>query len=262
MSENAVLLTIDQRGIAEITLNRSELHNALDDQHIRLLTSKLESVAQDSKVKAVILSANGISFSTGHDSEWMRRMVEFNREELQRDAGLLTRLLHVLDTLPKPTIAKVQGSAFGIGVGLVACCDVAIASSAALFSFSEVRLGMIPAQIAPYIIRAMGERPARRYFISAERLNAGKAKRLGLIHQVVESDELDASTEQLIKHLLINSPAAMVAAKQLIAEIGARGVNTAVSEHCIERIVDIRLSAEGQEGIRAMIEQRKPGWMA
>ncbi|WP_337883243.1 enoyl-CoA hydratase-related protein [Chromobacterium haemolyticum] len=261
MTVESVLLAVDPKGIATITLNRAELLNALDDNTVGLLTAMLETLAEDPSVRAVVLTGSGISFSAGHDIDWMRRMAGFGREELERHARLLAKLLRTLDTLPKPTVAKIQGSAFGLGAGLVACCDVSIASSEALFSFSEVKLGVIPALVAPYMVRAIGERSTRRYFMSAERFNAGKAKRLGLVHQVVESDELDMAVDFLINHLLINGPAAMLEAKRLLADIAGLGVGEDSMEICIQRIVSVRLSEEGREGIQAMLETRKPSWM-
>lgn len=261
MTVESVLLAVDSKGIATITLNRAERLNALDDSGVSLLTAMLETLAEDVGVRAVVLTGSGISFSAGHDIDWMRRMADFGREELERHARLLAKLLRTLDTLPKPTVAKIQGSAFGLGAGLVACCDVSIAASEALFSFSDVKLGVIPALVAPYMVRAIGERATRRYFMTAERFNAGKAKRLGLVHQVVESDELDMAVDFLINHLLINSPAAMLEAKRLLADISSQDVSEAALETCIQRIVAVRLSEEGREGIQAMLEKRKPSWM-
>ncbi|WP_434629352.1 enoyl-CoA hydratase-related protein [Chromobacterium sp. CV08] len=261
MSTDAVLLTVDKQGIATVALNRADLHNALDDETISLLAATLETLAEDATVRAVVLTGNGISFSAGHDPDWLRRLSQFSASELNRYAQQMARLLHTLDTLPQPTLARVQGSAFGLGVALVACCDIAIGVSEALFSLSEVKFGQIPALAAPYLVRAIGERAARRYCISAERFNAGKAKRLGLLHQVVENDELDAAVQHLLDHLRLNSPAAMRAAKHLLGEIGSQEITPQVMQRCIEHSLAVRMSDEGREGIHALIEMRRPGWM-
>jgi methylglutaconyl-CoA hydratase len=199
-----IRLSTDARGVATVTLNRPELHNAFDHETLDLLNATLETLSEDDTVNAVVLAANGLSFSAGHDIDWMRRMAGFSADETRQHIQLQAQLLATLDTLPQPTIARVQGSAFGLGAGLVACCDVAICSSEALFCFSEVRLGLSPAVFSPYIVRAIGERPARRYFITGERFNAGKAKRLGLVHYVVENDELDASLQHQLEQLQLN----------------------------------------------------------
>lgn len=256
-----ILQSVDDKGIATITLNRAELHNALDDGMILQFTAVLEHLIADGRVRAIVLAADGISFCAGHDSAWMQRMTGLDNEELKQHGRLLANLLATLDSCPKPTIARVQGSAFGIGAGLIACCDVAIGVSEALFCFSDVRLGVIPAIVAPYVIRAIGERAARRYFITAERFNAGKAKRLGLIHQAVENEELDLAVEQMVRQVLVNGPQAMAAAKRLVRELGGRAIGTDTIELTIERIAQVRSSAEGQEGIAAFIEQRAPTWL-
>jgi len=261
MIQPSVLLHVDPRGVATVTINRPELHNAIDDDTVSLLAATLETLAEDDSVRAVILTGEGISFSAGHDSDWMRHMASFSETELRRDAQLLAQLLRTLDTLPKPTIARVQGSAFGLGAGLVACCDIAIGASEALFSFNEAKLGIIPALSAPYIVRAIGPRATRRYFVSAERFNAGKAKRLGLLHQVVELDELDSAVEHCASHLLLNGPQAMREAKQLVDLIGSRSLDNALIEDTITAIVRVRSSEEGREGIHSFLEQRKPRWL-
>ncbi|MDN0082266.1 enoyl-CoA hydratase/isomerase family protein [Crenobacter sp. SG2305] len=261
MHQTTVLLHVDPRGVATVTLNRAELHNAIDDETASLLTATLETLADDDSVRVVVLTGSGISFSAGHDSDWMRHMASFSEAELRHHAQQLSRLLRTLDTLPKPTIARIPGSAFGLGAGLVACCDIAIGASEALFSFSDVKLGVIPALSAPYVVRAIGPRAARRYFVSAERFNAGKAKRLGLLHQVVELDELDSAVEHCASHLLINGPNAMRAAKQLIALIDSRELDDDLLEDTIDAIVKVRASEEGREGIHAFLEQRKPNWL-
>ncbi|HJV07925.1 MAG TPA: enoyl-CoA hydratase-related protein [Chromobacteriaceae bacterium] len=261
MKMEPILLSVDSRGVATVTLNRAELHNALDHETIDLLIATLETLAEDSSVKVVILTGQGISFSAGHDMQWIQRLAEFSPAEIEREARLSSRLLSTLDNLPKPTIARVQGSAFGMSVGLVACCDLAIGVSEALFSFSEVKLGLIPAVAAPYVIRAIGQRAARRYFVTAERFNAGKAKRLGLIHQVVENDEIDMAVEHAVRLMLLNGPQAMLQAKQLVNDIGSQPLSHESLELTIKRLVETRHGSEGREGVNAFIEKRTPNWL-
>ncbi|WP_028535337.1 enoyl-CoA hydratase-related protein [Paludibacterium yongneupense] len=256
-----ITLAVDPRGVATVTLNRGELHNALDGDSTAYLIAVLETLADDDSVKIVILTGSGISFSAGHDIDWLRRQADFTEEELSRDASLLSRLLETLDSLPHPTIARVQGSAFGIGVGLVTCCDIAIAASGALFGFSEVKLGTVPAVSVPYLIRTIGARAARRYLISAERFNAGKAKRLGVLHQVVELEELDAAVEQAVHQLLLNAPQAMREAKSLVNRLSGLGVGSEARTDAIATLTRVRQTAEGKEGIAAFIEKRAPGWL-
>src|SRR5689334_10987047 len=198
MTQPSVSSSIDQRGVATLTLNRPQIHNAFDDQLISALTHELGVLEHDRDVRLVVLAAEGRSFSAGADLNWMQRMAKYSEGDNIRDAVALANLMRVLDTLSKPTIARVQGAAFGGGVGLVACCDIACASSAAVFCLSEVRLGLIPAVISPYVIAAMGQRNARRYFLTAERFDAQQALRIGLVHHVVEPEALDATLSQMI----------------------------------------------------------------
>ncbi len=256
-----VTLSVDHQGVATVTLNRPEVHNAMDGEMIGFLQATLETLADDESIRAVILTGKGISFSVGHDVEWTRTLAEHGPEEVHRYASQLVRLLQLLDNLDKPVIARVQGSAFGPAVALIACSDLCFAVSDALFGFSEVKLGVTPSVIAPWVIRAIGERSARRYFVTAERFNAGKAKRLGLVHQVLEPDELDAAVNHAISQLLINGPQAMAEAKQLVNRLASLGTRQEAIDAGLESIVKIRTSTEGREGIQAFLEQRKPDWI-
>ncbi|RQW29200.1 enoyl-CoA hydratase/isomerase family protein [Rhodobacteraceae bacterium CH30] len=255
-----ILLSQDSRGVATIRLNRPDLHNAMDDEMVGLLTHTLRQVAADESIRVVILTGNGINFSAGHDMAWLQRIAGASADEIAQQARLVTTMLHTLDTLPQPTIARVQGSAFGIGAGLISCCDIAYGVSEALFSFPDTRIGAIPASIAPFVLRAIGERAARRYFLSAERLNAGKAKRLGLLHQVVEDEELDSAIALQVSNLLCNGPQAMHQAKCLINDLALLGTTREAMELAIHRASETRSSQEGREGLRAFIEKRKPHW--
>ena len=259
---DAILYSLDTRGVATLALDRQELHNAFDDALIQALTAKLEEIDADPAVRVLVLTGTGISFSAGADINWMRRMAGYSRDENLRDATYLAALMQRLDTLRMPTIARVQGSAFGGGTGLIACCDIAVAVSDALFCFSEVKLGLIPSVISPYIVRSIGASAARRYFMTAERFNAGKAQRLGLVHKVVERDELDSTIGLFVEQVLHNGPAAMTAAKQLVADVYAQPIDGTLIEMTTNRIADVRSSAEGKEGLSAFLDKRKPDWLA
>lgn len=248
-------------GVATLTLDRPEVHNAFDDAFIAELTAELERLAARRELRAVVLRANGKSFSAGADLNWMRRMADYSDEENIADALALGRLLQTLDDLPKPVIGRVQGAAFGGGVGLVACCDIAVASQNVSFSLSEVRLGLVPAMISPYVVNAMGERQARRYFVTAERFSAREAQRLGLVHEVVAETELDERIEALLRQIKTNGPAAMAAAKALAADVSRGPLDDAMARRNAECIARMRASPEGREGIAAFLEKRKPAWI-
>jgi methylglutaconyl-CoA hydratase len=260
---NSTILThIDERGIATLTMNRPELHNAFDDILIDELTDELKCLAVDGRVRVVCLAGSGKSFSAGADLGWMRRMATYTREQNLADALALAGLMQTLNGLNKPTIALVHGAAYGGGVGLVACCDMAIAVKQACFCLSEVRLGLIPAVISPYLLAAIGERACRRYFLSAEQFDAMEACRLGLVHEVVEDvDALQERGKQLSEQLLRNGPCAMVEAKRLIAAVSGHPLDDALICDTAARIADRRVSTEGQEGLSAFLEKRKPGWV-
>jgi len=208
----------------------------------------------------VVLAAKGKSFSAGADLNWMKRVARYSEAENIRDAVALASLMRTLDAMTKPTIARVQGAAFGGGVGLVACCDIAVASAAATFSLSEVRLGLIPAVISPYVIAAIGSRNARRYFLTAERFNAHEALRIGLVHSVVQGSELDNAVDGILDELLRGGPKAISAAKDLIAHVAHRPIDQLLAEETATRIAQIRVSPEGQEGIAAFLDKRPASW--
>ncbi len=259
MSE-PMLLTEIRDGVATLRMNRPDVHNAFDDALIGALTSELRRLDASPEARVIVLAANGKSFSSGADLNWMRRMAGYTREENRRDAMALADLMRTLDRVQKPTVARVQGAAFGGGVGLVACCDIAVASTAASFSLSEVRLGLIPSVISPYVIAAIGERHARRYFLTAERFDAAEARRIGLVHEVVERDRLDDAVASLVGHLRQAGPQALAAAKRLVADVGRRPMDDALSAETAGRIAAIRVAEEGQEGLSAFLDKRKPDW--
>ncbi len=257
-----IQLRLDADGVATVTLNRPEVHNAFDDQLIAGLTARLRELDADQAVRVVVLAANGKSFSAGADLNWMKRMARYSEAENLRDAVALGDLMHTLSALKKPTIARVQGPAYGGGVGLVACCDIAIGTPAAAFSLSEVRLGLIPAVISPHVIAAIGERQARRYFLTAERFDAAEAHRIGLLHSVVEEGRLDEIVQAMIDHLLKGGPRAQAASKSLIQAVVNRPIDRKVVEDTAERIARIRVTPEGKEGIAAFLEKWAPAWTA
>ncbi|MDP7241191.1 MAG: enoyl-CoA hydratase/isomerase family protein [Rhodospirillales bacterium] len=247
--------------MARVTLNRAEIHNAFDEVLIRRLTETFQELAGDKAVRLVVLQANGRSFSAGADLDWMKRSAEYAFDENLTEARRLAEMIRRLDTLPMPTIALVQGAAIGGGVGLVAACDIALAADAAVFSFSEVKLGIIPSVISPYVLRAIGERAAGRYVLTGERFDAAEALRIGLVHAVVPADGLDSASEALTNTILANGPEAVAAAKRLIADIAGQPIDGALIEETARRIAEIRRGAEGREGVGAFLEKRKPNWL-
>ena len=260
MESKHILTETREDGVATVTLNRAEVHNAFNDTVIADLTGVLRRLGDDDKVRAVVLRADGKSVSAGADMGWIQRMANYGHAENLADAGALAELMRVLNFLPKPTVARVQGAAFGGGVGLVACCDIAIASDAVSFSLSEVRLGLIPAVISPYVVAAIGERAARRYFLTAERFGADEALCIGLVHQVVPADQLDSAVDTILTRLSEGGPTAPRAAKDLIFTVAHRPIDAGLIHDTAERIATIRASAEGREGLAGFLEKRKPAW--
>jgi methylglutaconyl-CoA hydratase len=258
---SALLTKIDEKHVATLTLNRPLIHNAIDDTLILELTNALRDLESKPQVRAVLLTSNGSSFCAGADLHWMRRMASFSQEENLRDAEALAGLLRRLSVLAKPTMAVVQGPAYGGGVGLVAACDIAIAADSAVFSLSEVRLGLIPATISPYVIGAIGARAARRYFLTGERFTAAEALRLGLVHEVVVADQLQRVAERTLGALLEGGPRAQAEAKRLVADVTNKPLEPALLDETAKRIASVRASAEGREGITAFLEKRKPNWV-
>ena len=259
MSQDPLQTDINQ-GVGTIRMNRPDVHNAFDDGFIAALGAELRRLDALPEARVIVLAASGKSFSAGADLNWMRRMAKYSQAENLRDGMALAGLMRTLDGMRKPTIARVQGAAFGGGVGLVACCDIAIASMEAVFSLSEVRLGLIPSVISPYVIAAIGEREARRYFLTAERFDAVEARRIGLVHEVVNIDALDAAVANMTAHLLKGGPQALAAAKKLIVDVSRRPMDDALLAETARRIAAIRVEAEGQEGLAAFFDKRPPAW--
>ena len=266
MSETTNPVLVEQRGaVAHVSLNRPELRNAFDDTLIATLTDTLRRLASDTSVHVLVLGGSGTAFCAGADLNWMKRMAGYTREQNYEDALGLAGMLTVLARFPKPTIARVHGPAFAGGMGLVAACDIALATAIASFCLTEVKLGLSPATISPYVIRAIGERAARRYMLTAERFDAHEAHRLGLVSEVLPAGDtaaLDARIGALLDELLAGGAGAQREIKELIDAVAGRTVDDAVIRDTARRIAEIRVSEEGREGIAAFLGKRKPTWLA
>jgi methylglutaconyl-CoA hydratase len=256
-------IVIEKQGpVGIVTLNRPEKHNAFDDELVAELTGSLRSLEADEATRVVVLSAAGRSFSAGADLNWMRRMAGYSKEDNQRDAMHLAALMRTLCHLGKPTIARVQGPAYGGGVGLVACCDVAVASHDASFALSEAKLGLIPAVIAPYVVAAIGERAARRYFLTGERFAAAEAWRLGLVQELAQDNvEIDERVGEIVEAMLVCGPVAQREAKEIIRAVANRPITGELIQDTAERIARIRSSPEGREGVASFLEKRRAAWL-
>ena len=256
-------LAIERQGpIGLVTFNRPERHNAFDDAIIAELTEALRSMEAEDGVRMVVLSGAGPSFSAGADLHWMKRMSGFSKDENLRDAMALATLMRTLAFLRKPTIARVHGPAYGGGVGLVACCDIAIGSHNAAFALSEAKLGLTPSVISPYVVAAIGERAARRYFLTGEKFDAGEAWRLGLLHDLAPTDnEMDEKIGDVVEALLACGPVAQREAKDLIRAVAGKPVHSELIQDTAERIAKLRSSPEGREGISAFLEKRRAAWV-
>jgi methylglutaconyl-CoA hydratase len=248
------------KGVARITLNRPELNNALNEAMIEALRSAFETVGADASVTTVILSGNGKSLCAGADINWMRKAAAYDREESIADLMSLGRMLDALDRMSQTTIGRVQGPIYGGGVGVVAACDIAIGSSESTFCLSEVRLGIVPGMINPYVLRAIGQRTARRYFQTAEVFDAEEAGRIGLLHEVVAPDELDGRIRRLVNHLSSAAPGARAIAKKLPGDISGRPIDGALLSEIAGLIADVRARPEAHEGLSAFLEKRKASW--
>lgn len=255
-----VQLEFDPRGFATLWLERADKNNAFNGEMIQELIQALDSVQDHGELRFLILRGRGKHFSAGADLAWMREAAELDYNANLRDAQALAELMYNLYHLKLPTLAVVQGAAFGGAVGLAACCDVAIGAEDAQFSLSEVRIGLAPAVISPFVVQAIGERAARRYALSAERFSGSRARELGLLAECYPAAELDAALEQWIANLLLNSPQAMKATKDLLKEVGSGALSPALRRYTESAIARIRVSAEGQEGLRAFLEKRQPQW--
>ena len=247
-------------GVARVTLNRPELRNAFDDALIASLRKAFLEIENDPSVRVLVLAGNGPAFCAGADLNWMKRMAGYSYEQNLADARALAEMLAALDRLPKPTIARVHGPVFAGGTGLVAACDIAVGTPEAKMCLSEAKLGLSPATISPYVMRAMGERMARRYFLTAEVFDAAEAYRLGMLSWLVKKEDLDKAIDSLLEHLLAGGPESHAKIKALIRDVAGRRPDDALAAETAKRIAEIRGSPEGKEGIAAFLEKRKASW--
>ena len=255
-------LTISREGkIATVTLNRPDVRNAFNETTIAEITQAFRELGADADLRAIVLAANGPAFCAGADLNWMKKMAGYTHAENHADALQLAQMLRTIYLCPKPVVAKVQGDCYAGGMGLVAACDIIVAVEEANFCLSEVKLGLIPATISPYVIKAMGENASRRYFLTAERFGAAEALRIGFAHEVVAADALDAKVAEIIKALVNNSPNAVRQAKVLVREVVGQTVNDALLADTAEHIAHIRASEQGREGVASFLEKRKPSWL-
>jgi methylglutaconyl-CoA hydratase len=255
-------LTVEKRNaVAVVTLNRPDVRNAFDDVLISDLNRTFLQLEKDETVRAVVLAGAGKAFCAGADLNWMKRMAGYSYEQNLADAQALAGMLRTLDRLSKPTLARVHGPAYAGGVGLVAACDIAVGSHEAEFCLTEVKLGLSPATISPYVVRAMGERLARRYFLTAEVIGASEAHRLGLLSAVTARDDLDGTIDAILGHLVAGGREAQARIKDLVRAVSAGTIDDAMIADTARRIAEIRVSREGREGIASFLEKRKPDWM-
>ena len=259
-NNDMVLLEVNEQGIATVTLNNPEKHNAFDDVIIKQLTDIFNEINERDDISIMILASNGKSFSAGADLAWMKRMAGYSYEDNLKDANALAQMLKALNFLPQTTIAKIQGAAFGGAVGLASCCDIVIASTKASFCLSEVKLGLIPATISPYVVDAIGLKASRRYFQTAERFFADKAQQLGLVDEMVAPEKLTAEVNSMVTKLLANGSQARRQAKKLSQDVAFQTIDENLLRDTSERIAAIRVSTEGQEGLTAFFEKRAPNW--
>ncbi|MDP2004180.1 MAG: enoyl-CoA hydratase/isomerase family protein [Rubrivivax sp.] len=246
--------------VAEVWLDRPEVRNAFNDGVITELTEAFRTLGADRELRAIVLGGHGKAFCAGADLGWMRAMAGFDWDENRADAARLAEMLWTIWSCPVPVVGRIHGDCYAGGVGLAAVCDVLVASDAMHFCLSEARLGLLPATIAPYVVRALGEQAARRYFITAERFGAAQALALGLVHEVVAPEALDARVGEIVAAIVANGPAAVKACKRLVKDVAGRPIDAALREDTARRIADIRASSEGREGVQAFLHKREPAW--
>ena len=256
------LITTVANNIGRITLNRPDVRNAFNGEVVAELTTAFKDMGKRADVRCIVLAAEGSAFCAGADLNWMRRMANYSYNENLEDAGKLAAMFHTLAVCPKPTIAAVQGDVYAGGTGLVAACDMAVAVESAQFAISEVKLGLTPATISPYLIRAMGVRASQRYWLTAERFSASTAQTLGLVTEVVPADALQANVDKLCRALCLVSPEAVRATKRLIEAVIEKPITSELIAHTVKAIANTRITREGHEGIQAFLQKRLPYWLA
>lgn len=247
--------------VATVWLNRAHLRNAFDDMVIAELTQTFNKLGNDDAVRVIVLAARGPAFCAGADLNWMQKMAGYTIDENRADASRLAAMLATIYRCPKSVVAQVQGDCYAGGMGLVAACDIAVASGTAHFCLSEVKIGLIPATIAPYVVRAMGERAAHRYFLTAERFSAFEAKQIGFVHEVVAAEQLEERVRGIVNALLLGGPRAVAEAKRLVIDVANAALGDELVADTVERIAKTRASDEGKEGLAAFLEKRRPGWL-
>ncbi|MES2401692.1 MAG: enoyl-CoA hydratase/isomerase family protein [Pseudomonadota bacterium] len=247
--------------IATVTLNRPDVRNAFNDEVILEVTAAFRDLGARDVVRCIILAANGTAFCAGADLNWMRSMADYTREQNLADAGRLAEMMRTVYECPKPTIARIQGDVYAGGTGLAAACDIAVAVDTAGFCLSEVRLGLLPSTISPYVIRAMGARAAHRYFLTAERFTAAEALRIGFVHEVVTAEHLDGKVAELAQALVNAGPAAVKACKKLVQDVAGYDITPELVAMTVGSIADVRVSPEGREGLQSFLNKRKPNWL-
>ena len=261
MSESVLDIRRPSPHVAEVWLNRPEVRNAFNDGVIAALTEAFTRLNQDTELRVVVLAGHGKAFCAGADLNWMRAMADYSWDENRADAGKLAQMLWTLDQCPVPVIGRVHGDCYAGGMGLASVCDVLVASDNVTFCLSEARLGLLPATIAPYVVRAMGEQAARRWFTTAERFSAAQGKAMGFVHELCAPDEIDTQVAALVATLVANGPAAVRACKQLVRDVAGRPIDAALRDETARRIADIRASAEGREGVQSFLNKRAPNWL-
>ena len=246
--------------VAEVWLNRPEVRNAFNDGVIAELTAAFEGFAADPTLRAVVLAGHGKAFCAGADLSWMRAMAGYSWDENQADAARLAQMLWAIYSCPVPVVGRIHGDCYAGGVGLAAVCDVLVAAEGLHFCLSEAKLGLLPATIGPYVVKALGEQASRRYFVTAERFSAAQAHTLGFVHEVVAGDQLDSKVAEIVALLVANGPAATKACKKLVQDLAGRPIDAPLRADTARRIADIRASAEGREGVQAFLDKREPSW--
>lgn len=262
MSTYSTLEVIRHGAVATVMLNRAAVRNAFNQTSIAELDTVFRMLGDDESLRAIVLGAHGTAFCAGADLHWMQQMAAYDHAENLADAERLAAMLRTIYLCPKPVVARVQGDCYAGGMGLVAACDIAIAADQAHFCLSEVKLGLIPATIAPYVIKALGENAARRFFLTAERFDAAEAQRVGFVQQSVAAEQLDATVEAIVTALCAASPHAVREAKRLVRDVAGAPLTDALIADTAARIACVRASEQGREGVRSFLEKRKPSWLS
>jgi methylglutaconyl-CoA hydratase len=263
MNDPATTLSIERHGaVARVFLNRPEVRNAFNDGVIAELTAAFRTLGEDASLRAIVLGGHGKAFCAGADLAWMRAMADYTWEQNRADAQALADMLWAIYSCPLPVVGRIHGDCYAGGVGLAAVCDVLVAAEGVNFCLSEAKLGLLPATIGPYVVKALGEQAARRYIVTAERFDAAAAQRLGFVHEVAAPGALDAKVDEIVGAIVANGPAAVKACKRLVQDLAGQPITDALRADTARRIADIRASAEGKEGVQSFLNKRKPSWLA